>query len=250
MEAHELLKIYQEDSFIKTLVEEIKSKNHIHLKGLSGSLDAVIAAVNYQLNPQHNIFILNDKDDAAYFFNDLQNLVGEENVFFFPMSYKKPYQYEEIDNANVLQRSEILNLLNNEKTNLLIVTYPEALSEKVINKKSLIANTLQVKIGEKFDINFISELLNSYDFERTDFVYEPGQFSVRGGIVDIFSYASEYPCRIELFGDDIDSIRMFNPESQLSLQAVNQINMASNKMASNKGEDCRFVAPAIRGSHR
>lgn len=225
MKAHELLKIYEEDSFIKTLLEEIKSKKNVYIKGLSGSLDAIIASVNYKVNPQHNIFILNDKEDAAYFYNDLQNLLGEENVYLFPMSYKKPYLYEEIDNANVLQRSEVLNQLNNEKTNLLIVTYPEALSEKVINKKSLIANTLQIKIGEKLDVSFISELLVSYDFEKTDFVYEPGQFSIRGGIVDIFSYASEFPCRIELFGDEIDSLRLFNPESQLSLQSVNQINV-------------------------
>lgn len=225
MKAHELLKIYEEDSFIKTLLEEIKSKKNVYIKGLSGSLDAIIASVNYKVNPQHNIFILNDKEDAAYFYNDLQNLLGEESVYLFPMSYKKPYLYEEIDNANVLQRSEVLNQLNNEKTNLLIVTYPEALSEKVINKKSLIANTLQIKIGEKLDVSFISELLVSYDFEKTDFVYEPGQFSIRGGIVDIFSYASEFPCRIELFGDEIDSLRLFNPESQLSLQSVNQINV-------------------------
>ena len=225
MKADELLKIYEEDSFIKALFEQLKSHKNIYLKGLSGSLDAVIASTYFKLNPQHNLFILNDKEDAAYFYNDLQNLMGEENVFLFPMSYKKPYLYEEIDNANVLQRSEVLNQLNNDKTNLLIVTYPEALSEKVINKKSLIANTLQIKIGEKFDISFISELLISYDFEKTDFVYEPGQFSVRGGIVDIFSYASEFPCRIELFGDDIDSLRLFNPESQLSLQSVNQINI-------------------------
>ena len=225
MKAHDLLKIYEEDSYIKTLLEEIKLKKNLYIKGLSGSLDAIIAAVNYQVNPQHNIFILSNKEDAAYFYNDLQNLLGEENIYLFPMSYKKPYLYEEIDNANVLQRSEVLNQLNNEKTNLLIVTYPEALSEKVINRKSLIANTLQIKIGEKLDVSFISELLISYDFEKTDFVYEPGQFSIRGGIVDIFSYASEFPCRIELFGDEIDSLRLFNPESQLSLQSVNQINV-------------------------
>lgn len=225
MKAHDLLKIYEEDSYIKTLLEEIKLKKNLYIKGLSGSLDAIIASVNYIVNPQHNIFILSDKEDAAYFYNDLQNLLGEENVYLFPMSYKKPYLYEEIDNANVLQRSEVLNQLNNEKTNLLIVTYPEALSEKVINRKSLIANTLQIKIGEKLDVSFISELLISYDFEKTDFVYEPGQFSIRGGIVDIFSYSSEFPCRIELFGDEIDSLRLFNPESQLSLQSVNQINV-------------------------
>lgn len=225
MEVKDLLKIYSEDGFVRTAIEAIKTNTSIHIKGFAGSLDAIFASVNYQLNPQHNLFILNDKDEAAYFYNDLQNLLGEENVFLFPMSYKKPYQYEEIDNANVLQRAEILNQLNNDKANLMIVTYPEALSEKVINKKSLIANTLQIKVGENFDINFISELLISYDFERADFVYEPGQFSVRGGIVDIFSYASEYPYRIELFGDEIDSIRLFNPESQLSMQIVNQINI-------------------------
>ncbi|WP_259014949.1 transcription-repair coupling factor [Emticicia fluvialis] len=225
MEVKELLKIYSEDSFIQTAIENIKSNNVLQLKGLSGSLDAVFAAVYYQNNPQHNVFILNDKEDAAYFYNDLQNLLGEENVFLFPMSYKKPYEYEEIDNANVLQRAEILNQLNNDKANLLIVTYPEALSEKVINKKSLIANTLQLKTGDTLDITFIAELLISYDFEKADFVYEPGQFSVRGGIVDIFSFASEYPCRIELFGDEIDSIRLFNPESQLSVQTVSQINI-------------------------
>ncbi len=225
MEVKDLLKIYSEDVFVRTAIEAIKTNTSIHIKGFAGSLDAIFASVNYQLNPQHNLFILNDKDEAAYFYNDLQNLLGEENVFLFPMSYKKPYQYEEIDNANVLQRAEILNQLNNDKANLMIVTYPEALSEKVINKKSLIANTLQIKVGENFDINFISELLISYDFEKADFVYEPGQFSVRGGIVDIFSYASEYPYRIELFGDEIDSIRLFNPESQLSMQIVNQINI-------------------------
>jgi transcription-repair coupling factor (superfamily II helicase) len=239
VEVKDLLKIYSEDAFIRTAIESVKANNTIQLKGLAGSLDAIFASVNYQMNPQHNLFILNDKEDAAYFYNDLQNLLGEENVFLFPMSYKKPYQYEEIDNANVLQRAEILNQLNNDKANLMIVTYPEALSEKVINKKSLIANTLQVKVGETFDINFISELLIGYDFEKADFVYEPGQFSIRGGIVDIFSYASEYPYRIELFGDEIDSIRLFNPESQLSMQSANQINIipdVQNKLVEERRE--------------
>lgn len=225
MEIKELLKIYQEDGFVRTSIEKIQSNNQIQLKGLSGSLDAIIAITNFQLNPQHNIFILPDKDDAAYFYNDLQNLVGEEGVYMFPMSYKKPYQYEEVDNANILQRAEVLNQLNDSKSNLLIVTYPEALSEKVINKKSLIANTLQVKVGDKFDINFISDLLISYDFEKADFVYEPGQFSIRGGIVDIFSFATEFPCRIELFGDDVDSIRLFNPEEQTSFKSLTQVNI-------------------------
>jgi transcription-repair coupling factor (superfamily II helicase) len=225
VEAKELLKIYSEDSFVQLIAEQIKTQHHTQIKGLSGSLDAVIAAAIFEFQPKTNLFILNDKEDAAYFYNDLQNLVGEEAVFMFPMSYKKPYLYEEIENANVLQRAEVLNKLNNDKSTLLIVTYPEAIFEKVINKKSLIANTLLVKNGDKFDINFISELLVSYDFEKTDFVYEPGQFSIRGGIIDIFSYASEFPCRIELFGDDVDGIRYFNPETQLSQQVVQQVNI-------------------------
>ncbi len=225
MEVKELLKVYSEDAFVLNIADKIKSSNITQIKGLSGSLDSVVASSIFKNNPEHNIFIFSDKDDASYFYNDLLNLVGEESVFLFPMSYKKPYQYEEFDNANILQRSEVLNKLNDEKSNLLIVTYPEALSEKVINRKSLLANTLTIKQGEKFDINFISELLISYEFEKSDFVYEAGQFSIRGGIVDIFSYASEYPYRIELFGDEIDSIRTFNPESQLSIQVVNQINI-------------------------
>lgn len=225
MDVKELLKIYSGDSFVLNINDKIKTSNITQIKGLTGSLDSIIAATISQQQPEHHVYILPDKEDASYFYNDLQNLLGEESVFLFPMSYKKPYQYEEFDNANVLQRAEVLNKLNDEKANISIVTYPEALSEKVINRKSLLANTLTVKVGDKFDINFISELLISYEFEKADFVYEAGQFSIRGGIVDIFSYASEYPCRIELFGDEIDSIRTFNPESQLSIQSINQINI-------------------------
>ncbi len=225
MKAQDIVKIYEEDSFVQHLQNQLNTNKNISLKGLSGSLDALIAALNYLNSPKHHLFVLNDKEDAAYFYNDLQNLLGEESVFLFPMSYKKAYQYEAIDNANVLQRSEVLNRLNDDKSNLLIVTYPEALSEKVINKKSLLANTLQIKVGEKIDVNFIRELLSSYEFEGADFVYEPGQYSVRGGIVDIFSYASEYPCRIDFFGDEVESIRLFNPETQLSVQTVNSINI-------------------------
>lgn len=225
MEVKDFVKIYSEDAFVLNIANKILSSNITQIKGFSGSLDSVVASAIFKNQPEHNIFILPDKEDASYFYNDLLNLVGEESVFFFPMSYKKPYQYEEFDNANILQRAEVLNKLNDEKSNLLIVTYPEALSEKVINKKSLLANTLTIRTGEKFDISFISELLISYEFEKADFVYEPGQFSIRGGIVDIFSFASEFPYRIELFGDEIDSIRSFNPETQLSIQSVNQINI-------------------------
>ena len=201
----------------------------LRLKGLVGSLDAVVAAATYQINKQTNIFVLHDKEEAAYFHNDLQNLMGEKEVLLFPTSYKRPYQFDETENANILMRAEILNRINHKASiGELIVTYPEALTEKVINKKSLSSNTFTAKVGEALDVEFLTELLQTYDFEPTDFVYEAGQFSVRGGILDIFSYAHDLPYRIELFGNEIDSIRTFDPVSQLSKENIKEINIIPN----------------------
>jgi len=229
----ELLGLYADDSFIKLLAEPFGHKpagepQRLQIKGMSGSLDAVFASSLLRSVGGNHLFVLTDRDEAAYFFNDLQNLLSRE-VLLFPMSYKKPYQYEEIENANVLMRAEVLNKLNPApKDGLLMVTYPEALSEKVINKRSLKANTLTIRAGEKLDTNFVEELLQTYEFEKTDFVYEAGQFSVRGGIIDVFSFASEFPFRIDLFGDEVESIRKFNPESQLSTDAVDYVNVIPN----------------------
>jgi transcription-repair coupling factor (superfamily II helicase) len=123
------------------------------------------------------------------------------------MSYKRAYEFTEIENANILMRAEVLNRLANKKKPELIVTYPDALSEKVISKKSLASNTFSIKLKENLDLSFLEEFLHNYDFEKTDFVYEAGQFAVRGGIIDIFSFAYELPYRIELFGDEVDSYR-------------------------------------------
>ncbi len=169
-----------------------------------------------------------DKEEAAYYQNDLLNFVKEEQVLLFPTSYKKPYQYEETENANILQRAEVLNKLTNSAEQLHIVTYPEALLEKVINRRSLTSNTFVAKKGESLSVDFINELLVEYDFEKTDFVYEPGQFSVRGGIIDVFSFAADYPYRLELFGDEIESIRSFDPESQLSSKELEQVALIPN----------------------
>lgn len=213
------------------MAERIKPNEttRVRLKGLVGSLDAVIAAATFQINKQTNIFVLHDKEEAAYFHNDLQNLMGEKEVLLFPTSYKRPYQFDETENANILMRAEILNRINHKATvGELIVTYPEALTEKVINKKSLSTNTFSAKVGESLDVAFLTELLQTYDFEQTDFVYEAGQFSVRGGILDVFSYAHDLPYRIELFGNEIDSIRTFDPVSQLSQENIKEINIIPN----------------------
>ncbi|MBP6410896.1 MAG: transcription-repair coupling factor [Pseudarcicella sp.] len=225
----DFLKLYKNDSLVQTLLMEIKDFDKfpsLQLKGLVGSMDTVILSALFQDLPQQHLVILQSREDASYFSNDLQNLLGEEHVLFFPMSYKKAYQYQEIDNANVLLRAEVLSRLSDIKNEkIIVVTYPEALSEKVINKQSLISNTFTIQVNNKLDTSFVGEILASYDFEKTDFVYEAGQYSVRGGIIDVFSFSNELPYRIDLFGDEVESIRTFDPESQLSIESVSTINI-------------------------
>ncbi|MGB0522350.1 MAG: transcription-repair coupling factor [Flammeovirgaceae bacterium] len=224
-----LLKQYREDSQTQLISTALKSGKSLTIKGFSGSLDAIIAASIYQLHQQSYVFVMNDKEEASYFRNDLQFLLPQKDILLFPTSYKKPYEFTQIENANVLQRAEVLNQLNQKvKEGELIVTYPDALNEKVINHISLTENTLSAKIGEALDVEFVSELLQEYDFEKTDFVYEAGQYSVRGGIIDIYSFANELPYRLELFGDEIESIRTFDPLTQLSVEEKAHISIIPN----------------------
>lgn len=231
MKLVDFLKLYSLDATVQALNEELKNTNQkdFLLEGLKGSSLSVLAATLTGNQSFSALYILEDREEAHYFLNDLQNLLPEREILFFPTSYKKPYEFEETENANVLQRAEVLNRLNlKDKKGELVVTYPEALTEKVISKKTLIENTLTAKVGEKLDINFISELLTDYEFEKSDFVYEPGQFAIRGGIVDIFSFGNELPYRLELFGDEIESIRSFNPDTQLSVDVKKAISIIPN----------------------
>lgn len=227
--ASDFLSIYKADGFVKTVAAGVKtpSPSNIRIRGLSGSLDAMMLAAAFKLHPQDYVVILQDREEAAYLLNDLQNLL-EREILLFPMSYKRPYEFHEIENANILMRAEVLNRLANKTGSEIILTYPDALSEKVISKRSLASNTFTIKVGGKLDMSFLEDFLHTYDFEKTDFVYEAGQFAVRGGIVDIFSFAHEYPCRIELFGDEVDSIRTFEPGTQLSVETQKAINIIPN----------------------
>jgi transcription-repair coupling factor (superfamily II helicase) len=230
VKAQDLVVLYRADSLVKTLTEGIRTPapHAFHLAQVHGSLDALLlAAVSKSFRSTH-VVVLPDKEDAAYFLNDLQHLCGNKDVLFFPMSYKRPYEYDETENANILMRAEVLAELSAHPEGRLVVTYPEALSEKVITKKSLAANTFVVKKGEKLDTQFLEEFFHEYDFEKTDFVYEAGQFAVRGGIIDVFSYAHELPFRIELFGQEVDSIRSFDPGSQLSVETLNVVSLMPN----------------------
>ena len=240
MEVKDLLKPYRADGFIQTIAELVKPNEgrNIQLKGLTGSLDAIVASTIQFLNHQFQVFILHDKEEAAYFFNDLQSVNPGKEILFFPTSYKRPYKFEEIENANILLRSEILNRINQRSSSgEMIVTYPDALTEKVINKRSLTKNTFKLSIGEEVDIEFLTELLTSYDFERTDFVYEPGHFAVRGGIVDVFSFSGDLPHRIEFFGDEVESIRTFDPNTQLSIEKLKSLSIIPNVQTKLLGEE-------------
>lgn len=214
------------DNLAKALTS---SKNpRIHLKGLVGSSDGIIAIALYLLQQRHMVFVMPDREEAAYFVSDLENLLNKE-ILFFPSSFRKSFEFTLVDNGNVLQRAEVLNELNHTtEFGRIIVTYPEAIAEKVIDREALEKNTLEIALGNKLNIDFINEFLIEYDFERVDFVYEPGQFSVRGGIVDIFSFSHDLPYRIEFFADFIESIRTFEIEDQLSVEQVKTVTIVPN----------------------
>lgn len=217
----QIIQLFQADHRNIQLAEALKGNNaRAHLRNITGSAGSFIAASVFKTTGTTHLAILSDKEEAAYFLNDLENLLGQDNVLFFPSSYKRPYEIEETDNANVLLRAEVLNRINKDNKPVFIVSYPGALTEKVVTKTLLSKNTLEIKQDEKISIEFIAEVLHEYGFRRIDYVVEPGQFSVRGGIVDVFSFSNDYPYRIEFFGDDVDSIRSFDPITQLSVQKL------------------------------
>jgi transcription-repair coupling factor (superfamily II helicase) len=230
LKAQEFLQLYTNDGLVKTLADRIRTSapHATYVKNAAGSLDAALIASVFKLDPGASLVIAPDREEAAYLQNDLQNLLEPREVFLFPMSYRKPYDFDETENANVLMRAEVLNQFSTSPEPPVVVTYPEALSEKVITRRTLAANTFLIKVTEKLDVVFLEEFLHSYHFEKTDFVYEAGQFAVRGGIIDIFSFGHDLPCRIELSGNDVDSIRTFDPGSQLSVDELKQASIIPN----------------------
>ena len=199
-----------------------------HLKGLIGSSFSFIISELFKTADKPFLIIFDDKEEAAFFLNDLEQLGNDKDVLFYPGSYRRPYQIEETNNANVLLRAEVLNRINSRKKPAIIVTYPDALFEKVVTRKELESNTLKIAVNDNLSIDFVNEVLFEYQFKRVDFVTEPGQFSVRGGIVDVFSFSNDEPYRIEFFGDEVDSIRTFDVETQLSIEQIKKINIIPN----------------------
>lgn len=224
-----LAKFKKDPRTLKILDTIAESQKHLHLQGLAGSAGAFIAETVFRSSRNSHVFVLEDAISAAYFHNDLVSLIENKDIFFFPDSFKKSGHIHEINAGNVQLRTEAINRITNPTTKAeLIVTYPEALFEKVVKKQILHKNMLKVQLKEKLDVDFAIELLVEYGFERTDFVFEPGQFSVRGDIIDVFSFANEFPYRIELFDDEVESIRSFDPVSQLSQKKIERITIVPN----------------------
>ena len=205
-----------------------QSQTKTHLKGLVGSSFSFVISNAFSQVEKPFLLIFNDKEEAAYYLNDLEQLQSDKDVLFYPGSYRRPYQIEETDNANVLLRAEVLNRINSRRKPAIIVTYPDALFEKVVTRKELEKNTLKIAVKDELSIDFINEVLFEYKFKRVDFVTEPGEFSVRGGIVDVFSFSHDEPYRIEFFGDEVDSIRTFDVETQLSTDQIKKISIIPN----------------------
>jgi transcription-repair coupling factor (superfamily II helicase) len=229
--------LYLKDDRIQQIVDKLEAqeRSRIHLTGLKGSSSSMVVSTVNRIMDGIHVVVLQDKELAAYVYNDLENLQEEKGkeikykkVLFFPTSYKRPYEVENMDNANVLSRTEVLNRAGSNPKQLTIVTYGEALCEKVVTKSYIKKNTIKAAVGESVSLDFFTDLLMEYGFEMVDFVYEPGQFSIRGGIVDAFSFASEYPYRIEFFGDEIESIRSFDPVTQLSVKTLKKITILPN----------------------
>lgn len=204
------------------------NQGNIVLKGLTGSALSFVIAETFKKADTPFLLILDDKEEAAYQLNDLELLIGENDVLFYPGSYRRPYQIEETDNANVLLRAEVLNRINSRKKPAVIVTYPDALFEKVVTRRELDKNTQKLQLGDTLSLDFLNEILFEYQFKRVDFVTGPGEFSVRGGIVDVFSFSNDEPYRIEFFGDEVESIRTFDVETQLSTGSVKKITIIPN----------------------
>ena len=231
MEINELLNRFSLSNQIVAVDEWTKGKEKkLNIKGVEGSLRALLFSCLYQKGQQRLFVVMNDSESAAYFYHDIIQLIGEQDVYFYPSSYKSSVKYDQQrqDAGNEILRTEVLNCLESQDSHFLIVSYPEALTELVVKTEVLKEKTFEVKVGESVDSSFMIQMLLEYGFSRVDFVYEPGQFSVRGSIIDIYSYSCEYPYRIDFFGDEVDSIRTFEVESQLSKEKKDKIAIVPN----------------------
>ncbi|HEY8387074.1 MAG TPA: DEAD/DEAH box helicase, partial [Parasegetibacter sp.] len=233
MNLQELLNRFIEDPRVFQIADRISmsASQHIFLSGLHGSsAEFILSAIfkHKSTSQLNHLVVLNDAEEAAYFHNTIEGLTSALDLFYFPSSFKNRRNFRLLNSSHVMLRTETLTRLSNGGNKKIIITYPEALFEKVVLPEALSDNIIQIKTGDTIDPEKLMEKLVGYEFDRTDFVYEPGQFAVRGGILDIYSFGNEKPYRIELFGNDVDSIRIFDPETQLSERKLLQVSIIPN----------------------
>ena len=236
MEVQELLKIFGAHPQITALDALLNdnTSNNIFLKGLNGSGAAMTIASLFLKRRGSYVCILNDQEEAGYFYHDLIQLTGSSDIYFFPSAYRRAIKYGHVDPANEILRTEVLSVLQDPKAPFVIVSYPDALAEKVISREDLKQNTLKISVGEKLDNMFVSDVLDEYGFEQVDYVYEPGQYALRGSILDVFSFSYEFPYRIDFFGKEVETIRTFDVETQLSKEKLESIYIVPEMNKSNR----------------
>lgn len=230
METEQFLKYFKGQKSFAEILEKLKAPpgEKIHTLGFIGSAKTILLYNLFQESRKTFVVLLNDREEAAYFFDDLNNLGLAEITLFFPSSYKRSIQFGDIEQENIVQRTEVLNKVALNEKPYIIISYPEAIVESVLSQAGLETNTLQVKTGDNISTDFINEFLYEYGFERVDFVHEPGQFSIRGSIVDIFSFSHEDPYRLDFFGDEVESMRSFNIDNQISKDSFQSITIVPN----------------------
>ena len=251
MEIQKLQNIFARHPGVKALalVLQGESDKTIQLTGLQGSCAPLVFTSLAVKAPQvlnvPYVFVLDDEEEAGYFYNDLTRILDEgqsgQQVLFFPSSFKRAVKFGQRDAGQEILRTEVLSRLSSGSLPLFIVTHPQALSELVVTKQKLSEQTLSLRVGERVDIMFVQETLLSFGFHRTDYVYEPGQFAVRGSIIDVYSFSHELPYRIDFFGDEVDSIRTFEVHSQLSRdrqQSITLIGELDNTRNENLSREC------------
>ena len=241
MNIAELQRIYASHPNVAGLMSLLDNKDirTIYLKGMHASCASLFASGIFDKVPGIYVFILNDVEEAGYFYHDLVQVNGDEQILFFPSSYRRAIKYGQKDAANEILRTEVLSRLGKQES-LVVVTYPDALAEKVVSCQYLSDRTLKLDVGQHIETDKITALLVEYGFEHVDYVYEPGQFATRGSILDVYSFASELPYRIDFFGDEIDSIRTFEVETQLSTEKKTTVSIVP-ELASASGSDICFL---------
>ncbi len=214
--------------FGKEIFTQLENSQHISVKGSAGSSVSIFVAELFLVQKKNILYLVDDKEDALYANTEMEDLIGKDKVLYFPATHLEPYQVEKTQNANLVLRTEVLNKINSGRSPKVIVAYAGALSEKVLKKEDFKAISHHIKVGDQLDFDFVDELLNHYHFQQADFVSEPGEFSVRGGIVDVFSFSHEKPYRITFFGNEVESIKTFDIETQLSVDKVKDFQLVSN----------------------